>query len=714
VSTLNIHHLRGCAPAPLAHYLKALGILRLLAEQKDPNVRGWWQDEHFCVLTTVDREQLKEFFLQEYAPTALINPWGARSGFFPGSSEKGAREALETILRSGLPRLAGFRAAVAKAREALAGVGGTKPDTDEEKNALLRSLGRGLRGPTEEWLACVQSLVGESYRAPALMGSGGNEGSGSYTSAFAQALVTCVVDRAADHALNLFGTQLGPVRAYRWGESFGQFDPTASGSAWDLVLALEGATVLRSGVTTRAQVEGRRFLASPFYFEPHAVGAGSSAPMDEFVMNKGRASAGRGEQWFPVWSTPASFAEIVTLLSEGRCSTGRTRAARPLDAVRAIGQLGITRGVSKFLRYGYLQRNNLATHFAVPLGAIDAGFRPTGRLVEDIASWQKWLHLAARKKTASARLIQAEGRLGDAVFAALTHDATPGRWQAVLLAAVAVEAIQSDGTGFEAGPIPPLAPAWVNATDDGSPEWRLARALGSAASGYHIGRPIDAVRQHWLPLEADGRRFRTSDKRLVRDPRVVISGRDAVADCGALVERRLVEAAQRGQRHLPLVAARGCGARPADLAALIAGTVDIDRVLTLARAFMAVRWHEWVVRTENSTNPEEQPAVDRHARPEEAWLAIRLASLPWRLDENRDIPVDAAMIRRLRSGDSAGALAIALRRLCAAGLRPPLRGAVSSSPLAHLWASALAFPITWAQAQRFARSFEPSNRQETR
>ena len=31
--TLHLHHLKGCSPAPLANYLKALGILRLIVEQ---------------------------------------------------------------------------------------------------------------------------------------------------------------------------------------------------------------------------------------------------------------------------------------------------------------------------------------------------------------------------------------------------------------------------------------------------------------------------------------------------------------------------------------------------------------------------------------------------------------------------------------------------------------------------------------------------------
>ena len=41
--SLHLHELGGCAPAPLAHYLKALGILRLVSEQADSSARGFWR-----------------------------------------------------------------------------------------------------------------------------------------------------------------------------------------------------------------------------------------------------------------------------------------------------------------------------------------------------------------------------------------------------------------------------------------------------------------------------------------------------------------------------------------------------------------------------------------------------------------------------------------------------------------------------------------------
>ena len=54
--TIHVHHLTGCSPTPLAHYLKGLGVLRLVAEQKDPAARGWWRDEAFHLATTFDEE----------------------------------------------------------------------------------------------------------------------------------------------------------------------------------------------------------------------------------------------------------------------------------------------------------------------------------------------------------------------------------------------------------------------------------------------------------------------------------------------------------------------------------------------------------------------------------------------------------------------------------------------------------------------------------
>ena len=76
VEMIHIHELGGCAPAPLAHYLKALGGLRLVADQADDNVRGWWEVDRFRLASKLSREELEEFFLRDYQPTPMFNPRG--------------------------------------------------------------------------------------------------------------------------------------------------------------------------------------------------------------------------------------------------------------------------------------------------------------------------------------------------------------------------------------------------------------------------------------------------------------------------------------------------------------------------------------------------------------------------------------------------------------------------------------------------------------
>jgi CRISPR-associated protein Csx17 len=355
--------------------------------------------------------------------------------------------------------------------------------------------------------------------------------------------------------------------------------------------------------------------------------------------------------------------------------------------------------VHSFVRYGYLERNGQST-LAVPLGRMDVREASRGHLIDDLAPWMDRLQRLARGKHAPNRLVQAERRLADAVMAALTHDDTSERWQAILLAAVGVERLQAAGCGFEAGPIPALSADWVAAVGDGI-EVRLAMALGSAAAEYtraQHGR--DPVRHHWLPLEPGARRFRVSEKRLAKDSRVVMMGRDAVADCAAVVERRMIEAGMKGQRRLPLAAAPGCGARLSDLVALLAGSVDFDRVIDLSRALMAVRWDAW------AGAPREN-AVRATEMPPEGWLALRLTCLPWPLAPDKKIPAEAGIVRRLLTGDSAGAVSVALARLRSAGIRPPLQAGVTDGQSARLWAAALVFPIDSGTAFRAAAALDP-------
>lgn len=749
--TLHLHHLTGCAPTPLAFYLKALGALRILGEQKDRDARGWWQDEHFCLLTSLDRSDLDRFFLVEYAPTPFISPWNKGSGFY-GKNDS----SLAAIESSCAPRFAAFRTGIAAARAQLSALteadgavrtlkertkkkkGMTssqveaarelKQDPDFKrqlaeaerrfkrlKSDLFSPCLRSWRGPHRTWLdAAVVWLEDGKPAWPSLLGTGGNDGNLDFTNNAMQRLeelfdLSSPGGSPAPGASELLGQALwaSPSDKLATGAAIGQFLPGGAGGAnsatgaegdslinpWDFVLMLEGSILFSARATRRLDPNAMSRASAPFAVRSHPAGHGS----------KGREKDERGEQWMPLWSQPTSTTALRALLGEARIQLGRQVAHRPIDVARAIARTGVARGVVGFTRFGYLERNGQAK-IAVPLGRIDVRTRGRSRLIDDLSHWLDRLQRAARNANAPGRLSIAESVLADAVFAALTHDDSPDRWQAVLFAAVGVEAVQVAGTTFEAGPIPPLSPGWLAAADDGTPEWRLARALGSGASAYWRGNPRDSVRHQWLPLRPGARRFLTQERRLLRDPRVVMFGRDPVSDLSALVERRLIEATLSGDRRLKLVAARGCSAHPADLAQAIAGNVDLARVSALARALMAVRWERW--------QPTHFEPLLRGEWPDEAWMALRISHLAWPLDDDRSIPTDGSILRRLMAGDAALAVDTSLRRIRSAGLTPPLRGACTDPATARLWAAALAFPISRACAHSMALYFERTTQKE--
>jgi CRISPR-associated protein Csx17 len=721
----HVHALTGCAPAPLAHYLKALGILRVVAEQIDPHARGWWQGDQFMLATSLDETALLDFLSQCYEPTPVLNPWGGRSGYFPEGSERAASNSLRIIESSESLRLARYRSVIQTARCVIAEMtGGRKPD-DKEKHMLIAALRREARGGAEAWLNAVVAIIaspdGElvSEFLP-IFGTGGNEGSGSYTSAYMAAVVECVVHRKWDHLVpSVLFASPEPSSSSKF--ATGQFFPEGIGQPWDLLLAVEGACLMRTAVSAKRAGSRVRSSSSPFTVRPALFGYASAARLDQFVVKQGTELFGRGEQWFPMWPQPALLSDLAQVLAEGRSSNGRRVATNGWSMARAVSSFGVRRGVSEFLRYGYLQRNNQSLHFAVPLGRFKVADKvsPLNSCFQDIDIWFDRLRSEANRKLKAREqpaAFQVSVRtLSEKLFDGLQGPNEPMRWQLALAAMASVETVMRTGAGFKAQPIPPLRPEWVTAADDGSPEFRLGLSFALQAADFHhgTGMPIDGIRRHWLPLDPRrAGRFATAGDaahpRLAPDVDVVMQGRDGLTDAIALLERRLVLAAKQGRRTLPMQAARGAWAHPADLAAWVAGQVDPDRTFTLARALMALNRREWAVqRNRRISRPADPTAV-----PDDAFLVLRLAYLTGALPGGLQIPCDATILRRLASGDAATAVALALRRLRSAGLRCTVRAAAAPASAARLWAAALAFPIHPRTAQSFARRLDPTFAEE--
>ncbi len=729
--SLHIHHLHGCTPTPLAAYLKALGIFRLVSNQADDQARGCWRDEHFVLFTRLDEEELERFFLESYAPTPFVSPWNKGGGFLTHD------RFLTVMEQSPLPRLAPFqegiragRALCSELEKADAAVrkikDEPKPLSKKEKEKykaqpeykkrlaaanreFARIKGSFLpmcrlfwRGPHLDWMDAAMILRDDGTPAfPALLGTGGNDGRFDFTKNFMEQFQTLfdvtspdapVPEKTASllrHAL--FGTpELGTGNF-----NIGQYHPGAAGGAnssngldgrgnvnpWDFLLTFEGSMLFSAAASKRLGTTSLSAVSAPFAVHSASGGHVSSSVAED---------SAKGEQWMPLWDRPVSLAELSGLLGEGRAQVDRTPTRQPVDLARAIARLGVSRGITAFERYAYLERNGQA-NFAVPLGRWQVVTQPNQELLADIDTWMGRFQRASRAKGAPARLGMLARRLTDAVFAVTAHGSEPSRWQELLLVLADIDASIAVGTGISAGVLSGLRPGWLAAADDGSPEIRLALSL---AAQY-------GIRHHWLPLDRFGRLATVDEgKRLASDPRVVCFGRDLVSDAVAVVKRRIIETTMNHDGLFDMTPIRpDLTVDLRDLSSFLLGGLDHDRILRLSRALMMLD----PVALRDTPNPLQRP-VGHRIPVDDAYVMTRFCMLPCHLSREKEwqIPVCEAVFLRLAAGDLTGAIRRARQHLKAHGLNPPIQVAIGPS---HLLAASMAFPISRTSRNEMHRSF---------
>lgn len=712
----NTLKLTGCSPTPLANYLKALGILRLVSEQADHSARGAWQDESFVLSTTLSEEKLVDFFLTKYQLSPLVSPWNSGSGFL--KEDNRVAPLLRKFEASSLSRLDRYQVGVRAARilcNELAAVKQeevkikgetnklrTKAEKEAQRNdpeykARLNAVKGNLkrlkeqfipqcrlnwRGQVLEWLEAaliIQSDLSASF--PSLLGTGGNDGNLDFTANFRECFSTLFdvnTGACSEQAEPLLLSALFASPSRGAGEyAIGQYAPGSAGGAnstngldgkanvnpWDFILFLEGTVLFASAATRRLNQSSR--ASAPFALYSQSAGHLSSSAGDK---------SSRGEQWMPLWPQPATLGEVRSLLSEGRAQLGRSATRDPLDMVRAIARLGVARGISSFERFGYLERNGQA-NFAVPLGRWQVTAQPRQELLADLDTFIARLHREVRSEHVSNALSSVVRALDNAILAASANGSLPLSWQNILLALADIDTffakIPVDKN--KVGMLSSLSPGWVDAANDGSVEFRLALAFGTQS----------VVRRHFLPLNKFGR----LDS--IGSTSVVCFGRDFISDAIAFLDRRLIEAASDAShafdQYSPFPASL------ADISAFIQGSLNESRLLALSRAFMAL--------ATKACQTASLPAI-YSGFAEDGYALFRLCLAPrhWKIP----IPPRADIFRRLASGDIAFASRAAARHLRAHGVASPIEIVAGD---ARRLAAALAFPLSRASHDALISQF---------
>jgi CRISPR-associated protein Csx17 len=745
---MNQIRLLGCRPEPLLSYLKALGTFRLVAEheQADPSARAAWADDTLVLHTKLTEDELIQFFIRDYCPTPIVVPWSGDDFFSaqdltlskrakttptgPNSiaaikattSERFApyRQTIDAIYTT-MRRLGIVRVKSAgsdgKPASAKLSVPGTNLNHEQCKSLLTSNLRAWLPDDAVQWMdvAFALDVSKDKLNFNNLLGNGGgNDGNAHFSDNFMQNLWDVLPDfeqQRAPKSRRLNSTELLksvlfgiPSPGLALDRTSSLFDSGAVGGAnstqamlrksltnpWNFILGLEG-TLCLAGAASRRLNASQSGSSFPFMVVSRAVGTAT------FAADK---DAGQKETWLPLWSRQLGLNEMRLLFSEGRSDVRRKRAKDGIDFARAISTYGTDRGIDAFVRFGIVKgrmggdiKKDSST--ATSLGRFVVQAKPQVDLLTKIDRWLATAQRFCDSDKAIPRFRAALRRLESAIFDYCQFGGH-ARFAGILQALGAFERELSrnrqklgvvNSEGRIVPPVPILRKEWISASDDGTPEWRIAMALAS----------IQGVADKLGPLHAHLEPVAVAPKHRQRQwaetsKAVVWNAGSLPQNIAAVLERRMLKAERAGLDAVPLFAQR-C-ARPADVAAFLSGSIDEERLEALLWGAALIDWSK--------------PSISAPAsRPGFGWQDFNLLPRPFLLlkvlfmpelglttDKGRPILPDAALLAALRADDAGRACELAARRLRVSGHTPLLDGSLQVRGLdATRLAAALLIPL---------------------
>ncbi|MHB1530375.1 MAG: type I-G CRISPR-associated protein Cas8g1/Csx17 [Acidiferrobacteraceae bacterium] len=728
MSMHTIHELvlEGCSPTPLGGYLKALGVLRLLDEQRPKwAARGAWREDRFVLMSTAfsgdfnaDRQLVQSFFLDEYCPTPIVAPWNGGSGFYfqegklnerdpvTGKKKKTgvrnqpteATKTVEKVLASTCNRFSEFRAVLQLAKSVVSECGFQEAPKEEEKRDLIQKL-RGLF-PDNAIVSLDAGLVLVSEKpgyAP-LLGTGWNDGNLDFTNNFMQRLtelITPDIGKATDAARAWLPSALfGGAAPGMVNAAIGQFHPGSAGgpnatagyeadslmNPWDFVLMLEGALFFAATTTRRLEAAEPGMLAYPFTVRSSGVGNGAVGSGDE--------AQARAEIWMPLWKGFSSAGEIKALLTEGRATLGRRPVRDGLGFVRAIAGLGVNRGIASFQRYGFLMRSGKA-YLATPLTRVEVCRNSDADLIDELESGQflDRLRRFARDDQAPTRIRSQVRQLEDALFE-LAKWPNPRTLQRVIThLGVLSLLLGKSRKGREAiPPVPTLSERWVLKADDDSAEFRITASL----AGLYGGMPL---RPFLVPVAQDkyGGWVWNPESRLA-----VWGEGGFAANLGHVIARRRLETERMGQEGSPFQFSAGVAS--GDVAAWLAGQLDETRLAELLLGLIHARIPMHLAsRSDTTALPAAYGVLKPFFTP--PGLLAHFDFLP----PDRSLSLPGELVAKLQAGRTQEAVDLAWRRLRAADF--PLPTSPRQAPSAQCFDgprlfAALVMPLEAAELAR--------------
>jgi CRISPR-associated protein Csx17 len=343
-------HLHGCRHDILGHYLKAIGLLRVLAkcatpENRDSDAEGWWDADKACFRLHSPkyptREKLVDFFEKHYQPTPI---------FVNAMNGQAAKRSTSFSLTDYLVDAATKDGALVP-----------KEPNSGEALAAYRDAPDGNHADIVDSIAAPR--FSSNSDNPLWLSKGRTSGKGHIWSSFGEyvdafdklrkqknktslhSLILSALEGTTDSkkAAKGKGTPFFPdaIKAYNIGS--GWVTENYPFNALDYVLAVEGGFAMRGSVGRTLAANSRRFAAFPFVFD-----AGEEL-VDDGNEVKGTSSA----LWFPLWARPVTFAELSSFISDAQARLPGKEARFSAEFMRALHIQGVDAGFTGWQEFRF-------------------------------------------------------------------------------------------------------------------------------------------------------------------------------------------------------------------------------------------------------------------------------------------------------------------------------------------------------------------------
>lgn len=710
----------GCRTEPLMGYLKALGVFRLVSEQKDCDARMYWKVNEAVLQTALSRDALINFLCEEYMPTPLLVPWHGSSffaidntGSFQPSKETPTKDdIIRAFLSSTSERIMPYRDCIKRALEIAEGFsfdsknkGDTKTSRKnikviQYKLEFLLMLRSTMPDQYVDWIDAAMQLDDNRYHVNQLLGGGGGGDSNfHFSDNFMQNLWDCLPDFACqrlnsnptpslEHALfeehkGKLSDRSGSIydASTREGCNLKQgFKSAPLINPWSFILGMEGLLAFSGGM---AKKQGSQYPKDKSQLHPKDKSQLRAAPSFPFLVHMSAAGSDFGsansaeysqhEVWLPLWHRPALLVEVLYFFREGRAQVQRRQAQSGLDMARAVATKGVSAGIETFHRYGLVRGRIGGEKYitATSLGSFRVGYSVPAVLFEQLDKWLLKMSSLLSNRKLPLRIASSFMKIERTLTDYCRTSNLPG--QELSLAPVVrvmgeMERTLAYSSSYaydnELLPLHSLSSQWVDATNDNSTEFRLAVSLAGMKGRRGI---VGSLRSYLEPIVDScyptWRKNKASAK---------WSPRSLQENMAAIFLRRQLDAFRHGHGWVPLGSSRR--AHLSDVVAFLQGRTDDEKISDLMWGLLGV---DLLQPTEARTDdrcsamvPIEYCAIRLLVEP----LSLRAVDGFWRWDPSVPPPATGAeAFHALASGrrDAVeSALLAALRRLSMQGFQP--------------------------------------------